>query len=263
MGWSGACRGGDAEACITYDWSQNKPATATFVLIEEPPPAPSHWKFDEGTGSVAEDSSGNDHTGTISGAGWVPGIDDGTALDFDGVDDVVTFGTGPTLVGTTDFTVSAWVRSPGMIGEGVVIQQRNGDFDGQYQLRIGEHGRPVFLVYGGGALQFEFPAQGLVVDGTWHHVAAVREGDEGRIYIDGGLSGFALGPVQPLSPIISVAVGADIRDGDKHFSGQIDDVRIYDSALTPAQILGLAIPPKPSDPQQIFVNGLEIEDASQ
>ena len=121
----------------------------------------------------------------------------------------------------------------------------------------------MFLVYGGGALQFEFPAQGLVVDGTWHHVAAVREGDEGRIYIDGGLSGFALGPVQPLSPIISVAVGADIRDGDKHFSGQIDDVRIYDSALTPAQILGLAIPPKPSDPQQIFVNGLEIEDASQ
>ena len=47
-----------------------------------------YWKFDEGSGNTLEDSSGNDHDGTIYGATWVTGYS-GYALDFDGVNDYV------------------------------------------------------------------------------------------------------------------------------------------------------------------------------
>lgn len=65
------------------------------------------WKFDEGSGTVAQDSSGMGNNGNISGASWVNGIS-GKALSFDGVDDRASL-TSPLQSPTTELTVSAWV----------------------------------------------------------------------------------------------------------------------------------------------------------
>ncbi|AQT67121.1 Alpha-amylase/pullulanase [Anaerohalosphaera lusitana] len=188
-----------------------------------------YWKLDDGDGTVADDSSGGNNDGTVSGAVWTQGVDGG-ALSFDGVNDAVRFGTGPSLSGKTDFSVSAWIKTSASKDQ-VIVQQRNGGFNGQYAVRVNYDGRVSFFVYGNMGYQFSFSSSETVNDGEWHHVAAVRDGDDGFIYIDGSLSGSGSGSVRDLNGGIGVGVGADIRDNNKHFQGVIDEVRIYDRAL--------------------------------
>jgi hypothetical protein len=84
-----------------------------------------YWKFDEGAGTTTVDSSGNNHTGTIVGAGYVTGWSN-SALSFNGSNcyvfrsDALSGGTtGAGLdIGTRDWTVAAWVRTT---GSGMVV----------------------------------------------------------------------------------------------------------------------------------------------
>ncbi len=72
-----------------------------------------YWKFDEGSGTTATDSSGNGNTGTIYGATWVDGKS-GKALSFDGNDDYVVSTTVNFSTGSADRTISFWVKSSNM-----------------------------------------------------------------------------------------------------------------------------------------------------
>ena len=168
------------------------------------------------------------------------------ALEFDGLDDTLNFGTGPSLGGTTDFSVAAWIKTSAT-ANGVVIQQRNGGYNGQYRLRVNETGLLNFMVYAGG-YQFNMPTITTVNDGNWHHVMAVRQGERGYIYIDGSLqaSGSSTS-VASLDALIEVAVGADIRDSNDYFDGTIDDVRIYERPLSYGEVAWLAGRTEPFD----------------
>ena len=86
------------------------------------------WRFDENSGDVAHDTSGNGHDGTINGgANWVPGVG-GSALEFDGTDDYV--GTGESLLtNMSEFTVAFWVSAGnpdagriGLVGQNDVVE---------------------------------------------------------------------------------------------------------------------------------------------
>jgi len=69
-----------------------------------------YWKFDEGNGTTASDSSGNGNTGTlINGPLWTAGKV-GNALYFDGIDDIVTVANSNSLGLSSAFTLSAWVN---------------------------------------------------------------------------------------------------------------------------------------------------------
>ncbi|MEZ6086567.1 MAG: choice-of-anchor Q domain-containing protein [Pirellulaceae bacterium] len=199
------------------------------------------WNFDEGSGTRANPVIGSAN-GTIDGATFTGGKF-GRALNFDGVNDRVTFGTGPSLDGTTSFTVSAWVRTTST-SDGVVIQQRNGGFDGEYVLSVLGDGRVNFFIFGGGQQQADLSSSATVNDGAWHHIAATREGLNTLIYVDGQVSGISvsINPfpfVAPLDNSIGVGVGADIRDNNRFFDGQIDAVRVYDSALSANDVFRL------------------------
>lgn len=88
-----------------------------------------HWKFDEGAGTTANDSSGNNNTGTLSGAVWTIQGRFGQALVFDGINDWVTINDAPSLDLTTGMTIEAWVY-PTAHGAGtwrnVLIKERAG-----------------------------------------------------------------------------------------------------------------------------------------
>ncbi|OWK38305.1 LamG-like jellyroll fold domain-containing protein [Fimbriiglobus ruber] len=205
-----------------------------------------HWRFDDGSGTTTADASGNNHPGTIANATWTTGVS-GSALSFNGSTAKVTFGTGPSLNGTTDFTLAAWVRTTATTN-GVIVQQRDANgYVGEYRFSVASDGTVHLMVYGSTGYQYDFGTTQAVNDGQWHQVTAVRQGTNGYLYIDGTLSASATGTVQSLSGTISVAVGADIRDNDSYFNGDIDDVRIYNTALTAAQIASLAsnAPPAP------------------
>ena len=215
-------------------------ATATVKVLVD---LPDHlWKLDDGAGITATDSSGNANGTLVNmdpATDWVTGHTGSNALDFDGTNDKITFGTGPSLSGQTNFTISAWVKTTST-ASGTIIQQRDGGFNGQYWLRTNANGTVNFALYGDNAYQFNFSTTATVNDGNWHHVAVQRDGADGKIFIDGAQSATASGTIRNLSSSIGVAIGADIRDNNNFFNGTIDEVGIYKNALSAAKIASLA-----------------------
>jgi hypothetical protein len=152
---------------------------------------------------------------------------------------MVTFGTGPSLNGTTDFSIGAWVKTSAAAAQ-VIMQQRDTvGFVGEYRLSLTASGTVAFMVYGSGGYQYNFATTQTVNDGAWHHVTAVRSGANGYIYIDGVQAATASGTVQSLSSTIGVGIGADIRDNNAFFNGQIDEVLLFRRALSSADVLSL------------------------
>ena len=209
------------------------------------------WPLSETSGGTAYDYSGAGNDGTISGsptlgvAGPRPpaylGFDSGAlAYQFDGASSYIDCGTGPSLAGTTDFTVEAWVNTTNS-ATGVVVQQRStGGYNGEYQLEVNANGTVYFTVYGGGASAFGFssPASGKYVnDGNWHHIAATRSGTNGTIYIDGAAVATGSGTnLAPLDATIKTFIGADQRGSSSYFNGSIADVAIYSHAVSAVNI---------------------------
>jgi len=89
-------------------------AVATFIRVIDG--VVGSWHFDEGSGTTAYDTSGNDNDGTINGATWVDGKF-GRALDFDGVDDYVEIPDDSSLDITEAITIEAWVYDPPTINK--------------------------------------------------------------------------------------------------------------------------------------------------
>lgn len=193
------------------------------------------WKLDETTGTSAADTTGRPQAGTVSGAAWSSGIQSG-GLTFDGVDDGVVVGPSAAVTGTGNFTLSAWVKIASGTASGTVIQQREAGstgYQGEYMLRVNASGTVNFFVYGTNSYQFNLNTSTQVKDNQWHLITAVRDGAAGRIFIDGTLAATATGTLQALQAR-AVAIGHDIRDAGDYFAGSIDDVRIYERALTGA-----------------------------
>ncbi|WP_169853022.1 DUF6259 domain-containing protein [Anaerohalosphaera lusitana] len=197
-----------------------------------------YWPLDETTGTTAQDVAYNAN-GTLNGGldfanDSVTGKYD-SALNFDGVDDYIALGTDPALSGTFGFSISAWIKTT---ASGVIIQQRDGSvggYNGQYIVRVNSDGTAGFVVYNDG-YQLNFASTQKVNDGNWHHIVAVRQGNDGYIYVDAGAPATDSGPVKSLNANLAVSIGVDIRDSVGYFDGVIDDVKIYNYPITAQRI---------------------------
>jgi len=161
----------------------------------------------------------------------------GAALQFDGVDDHVE--TEAALTGTGPFAVGAWVKTTATRDQ-VIIQQRSSSvYDGEYQLRLQPDGTVQWWTYGDSQFGFQVTSSGTVNDGNWHYVAAVREADgTGSIYIDGSSDRSESAPPRTLVST-HVYIGADMRDNQNYFEGSIDEVAIFDRALSAPEITSI------------------------
>ncbi len=190
-----------------------------------------HWNFNEGSGNVAHDISGNSYDGTINGApNWVPGVG-GSALEFDGTDDYVD--TGQSLLdNVSDFTMAGWVMvgNPNASRTGLFGQNDLIEFGINNGVRywVAETATPVFTPW-----PFDTT--------SWHHVAVVDEGTDIKIYFDGELAHTGTNATvdnHSTSNFTFKIGGGGIQDDTGNwFLGQIDDVRIYNHALTQQEIL--------------------------
>jgi 1,4-alpha-glucan branching enzyme len=202
------------------------PATSATNLL-------AYWTFDEGTGSTANDYSGNTNTGTVvlGGGGWTSGIING-ALSFDGESTQVSVTNAASLNPVQNITISAWVNASFWFNTPRIIEK--GKTDNQYALFINGSGSLEFLLTGvtGGNLSITPPSAGV-----WHHVAGTYDGSLISLYIDGQLAAqqSASGPLAITTDPLAI--------GDKpsgsvltSFAGTIDDVRIYGSAFSPYQV---------------------------
>jgi len=185
------------------------------------------WSFDHIVGTTVLDDSGNGNNGTIYGATQVNGVS-GEALSFDGVDDYVNV---PISSAPNIFTITAWIYSTVSNREQHIAEFTNM----QFYVHSNRLGTSSWSNVSGAA---------TLTTKKWYHVVCVRDGSQVKLYLDGNLdgSGGMLG-ANPISPFV---IG-DLYNhaGNYHFSGFIDDVRIYSEALTQAQI------------QQYYAEGLK------
>jgi hypothetical protein len=188
----------------------------------------SYWKFEEGNGSTANDSIDTNHGTLMNDPVWTTGKVGG-ALSFDGVNDYVEVphNTGLNLESLTGSTYDGWFMSTG--GDGVVIAKHicgiswGWFFTTQQGCFIGNH---YIGGVGVGGLNLD--------DGQFHHFACVKDGTTYREYIDGVLVSEDTGPVVGTPTAQPIQIG--IAGGCDPFRGQIDEVAIYDRALSPEKI---------------------------
>lgn len=180
-----------------------------------------YWSMNDGAGTKAGDSSGNGNTGTITGATWVNGKR-GKALNFDGNGDYVSFSaisTAKTQEGWFYFTQLATVKG-----------NNNTLFSNLYQ-----HSANNFLYFTLGADYFNW----VPLVNTWYHLVLTytdrTDSSTAKLYVNGVSYNITQ---QPASHNIDSINGIS-GGGTGAFSGLIDDVRIYNRALSPTEVSAL------------------------
>jgi 6,7-dimethyl-8-ribityllumazine synthase len=210
-----------------------------------------HWKFDDGSGTIAADSSGNGNRGIVYGATWTAGHLGG-ALRFDGVGNFVDIGSPPALNGLTSFTWAAWVYVSGQHGRstGPAIERGAGS-DVARTLTFGSTGGSAMLQVRAsvkaGTSASTVSVTNTYAVGVWMHFAITYD-DAGerriRIYKNGSEVSYAqqipaAGALAADAPY-TMAIGATAGLPYYAFNGMIDDVRIYNRVLSASEILALA-----------------------
>jgi len=187
----------------------------------------SYWKFDEGKGATAHDSIRSED-GQIYGAKWEAGVL-GTSLRFDGSDDYVQTTRNIDQGGSTDITITAWVY-PTRTGPGrhQIISTDDGGFDWSI-LRQGNQ----WCAFTGDASW----GSGFNVDlNAWQHVAVVFKPDEDVVFYKNAVSRFRGSAPATDANDGNVAIGNNPGPWDEYFQGKIDEVAIYDRALSAKEI---------------------------
>src|SRR3989344_980246 len=194
------------------------------------------WKFDEGRGNVAKDFSGNGNAGTINGATHQTGKFGGD-LNFDGVNDYVNVPYQSSLDITGNLTISAWVKSSSIATEQIIVSKISGD-NPDYLLEF-YRSRLNFQV---GAYQGDGQESSTALSSnTWYHVVVVHNaGGTGTYYVNGVADG-TTNETDPNSGSNPVQIGIYTVSSNLllPFSGQLDDVRIYNRALTATDVNNL------------------------
>jgi len=204
-----------------------------------------YWNFDESGGPTAYDQSGNGNNGTLHAtpAGsnttasqmWTPSGKFGGALEFDGTNDYVDYGngTGISTLGVGSFTLEAWVKTSASQGDQGIFQKLGGT--GTIRLRTSSAGNNVFFeIIGVSGGIYDVAAGMDIRDGQWHHIVGVRDyGVKARIYIDGVFKDDGNDVAGDATAIGNLQSGITSWGW---WNGLIDEVRIYERALTLGEI---------------------------
>ena len=197
-----------------------------------------YWSFDEGSSSTAYDASGNGNNGTLTnGPKWTKGKS-GTALSFDGVDDYIDCGNDESLNITDEITIEVWIKpndssaNEKLVGNGDPI----GESRGGYQLE---------KIYGGiyceiwdssGDLH-EFNTSGQYSSGEWVHLVMTWEtGGEYAGYVNGEKVHSENAGNESIGTTSNTVKIGTAGWNSFYFNGLIDEVRIYNRALTAEEI---------------------------
>jgi len=196
------------------------------------------WKFDEGSGVNVLDSSGHGNNGTLMGDPQRVIGPDGDALEFDGVNDYVEVPHDESLTMDTEVTVMAWINT-----------ERHNSAGGDWQAILAKSNAPrsySFYTYTNGTLHFSVGASGayigsnsssLVPLNEWVHVCAEVVDGHHQYYINGEDAGTGgTGTILPgATDTATVRIGLS-HEGGNNFLGMIDEVRIYNKALTQEEV---------------------------
>jgi hypothetical protein len=222
---------------------------AAFYGVSAPPPPPppvglvSLWQFNN-SGDLGNDSiaARNNDVTPQNGASYTASGKHGGAVQLDGVDDMLDRAAFPTEVplGNESYTVAAWIKPDVTGSRGIVAWGNYGTTRQVNALRLNDDNGFAHYWWAADMVPSNAQVSGLGVDlddGEWHHIAAVYDNLTGRrsLVLDGQELAFDFpGPndAQPLN----FAIGRSCTFCNEFFDGSIDDVAIYDQALTIDQL---------------------------
>ncbi|PWB55564.1 MAG: hypothetical protein C3F06_02190, partial [Candidatus Methanoperedenaceae archaeon] len=161
----------------------------------------------------------------------------GKALYFDGSNDYLNAGNGASLDITGNITVVAWIR-PGRLETAYLVKKASSGSTDGYELSLSSStGKAYFRVNGktSGNTYKLFSTSKFPVDGnTWVHLAGVYNKNKLQIFFNGNLENSMTGPANILSNTDNLEIGGP--DDSRYFKGTIDEVRIWNRALSPEEI---------------------------
>jgi hypothetical protein len=196
-----------------------------------------YWKFDEGSGTTATDSSGNNNTGTLlNGPIWTTGKV-GSALSFDGMDDYVNCGNVNFAGG--DYSIEGWFKTTGTSDHDILAATDPASNN--------SHGILIEIDSANHKLRFlhrspsgtsggqELYSLNVVNDGEWHHFVAIKSSSTMYLYLDGVLQQSTTpSGTLPALDIVLGRLGKTLNQ--RYFNGLIDEVAIYNRALSTSEI---------------------------
>ena len=193
-----------------------------------------YFSFDKGTGDTAKDLSGNGNHGTIHGAKWENRGKINSALSFDG-DDWVEVPHSESLSFTKEITVMAWVNYTGTTSVAQIVS-KGYDPTCQFELDLSAANDQIEFQFYDGTDWIWIPVKPLPPREEWHHIAGTFDGKALKIYLDGAVVGeLEYGGEIPENEL-PVAVGKRVNPEQHFMDGMIDEVGIFNRALTEKEI---------------------------
>jgi len=195
-----------------------------------------YWNLDQGSGSIANDSSGYNNHGTIYGASWTSGKVNG-GLNFDGFNDYVNCGNNATLDPTKEATIAAWVnfkKLPSTAGHIMAVAGRS--YNGADLDMQAEPDNKFKFYIGSGAPNVAISNTVAQAD-KWYHVVGTYQANSNiKIYVNGTLDGTTSIGIARVHNPGTFCFGASSYWGGRFFNGTIDEVKIYNRALSAEEV---------------------------
>ncbi|TAH33931.1 LamG domain-containing protein [Candidatus Saccharibacteria bacterium] len=232
-------------------WIQNfglLAATAIFFAVGGSAAAAGdlvgYWNFDEATGTNAADASGNANHGTFVGSGATHStvlpptscFINTHSVQFDGSGDHVEIADNATMDPTNAISISFWMN-PDSVNNGYQhVLFKQGPVVTSYGVWLAnDH---VYMESNDNSIR-SLTSNATVTAGDWHYITVTYDGTEQKLYIDGTLDNS-----QSLSGITLTYTNSPVKIGtgdyNNPFAGYVDDLRIYNRALTAGEIADLA-----------------------
>ena len=192
------------------------------------------WKLDDDGGTVALDWSGQGNHGTVIGdPQWMSGYDEG-ALNLDGYDDCVNCGDPAILNITNAISILVWLKTDtasNSTNQSYVIKGDSGA--NGYGLRHSAANNLQFRI--SNTANVETPVDSSFND-VWHHLAGTYDGSQLRLYIDGEVQATTASPGTISTSTYNFNIGREPVGNRYIYDGAIDDVRVYNRALTEQEV---------------------------
>ena len=188
-----------------------------------------YWLLDEGGGDEAEDGSGNEHHGIVTGGDWDNGKIGG-GLEFDGQSTFMEVAHSGDLNFVDSMTIAAWARTDGIPLEHIGIPRKETEYV-LHPTNAGGNGFNLrFYVGIGGAWANPVISNTVIEYGEWHHLVGTYDGEQLKVYIDGKLD-----KAQPQSGEIPATENplrwSNDCCGGRMLLGALDELAILNRAL--------------------------------